>query len=161
MIVRVKKGQKRNIEEKTMLLEQWKTCVEMANSNAEKRNNANSIFITINTALLAIIPFSLTSKSIILSVVGIIICVLWIRTITSYKKLSKVKYGIISEMENQLPVAPFSMEWVKLKKEENYTNLTKTERVIPWLFIAIFSSSIVIPLAKKTIEFFCECTLNN
>lgn len=157
MIVKAKKGQKRNSEEKTMVLEQWKTCVEMANSNAEKRSNANSIFITINTALLAFIPFSLSMKSIILSAVGIVICVLWIRTIVSYKKLSKVKYGIINELEKQLPAAPFSIEWVKLKKEENYTNLTKTERVIPWLFIAIFSSSIIIPLVKKIIEFFCKC----
>ena len=32
------------------VLEQWKTCVEMANSNTDKRNNANNLFITINTA---------------------------------------------------------------------------------------------------------------
>lgn len=157
MIVKVKRGRKGNLKETSLVLEQWKTCVEIANSNTEKRGNSNSVFITINTALLAFIPFSLSLKNIVLSVVGIIICILWIRTITSYKKLSKVKYGIINELEKQLPVAPFSIEWVKLKKEENYTNLTKTERVIPWLFIGIFSSSIILPLAKKIIEIFCEC----
>ena len=30
------------------VLEQWKTCVDMANNNTEKRSSANSIFITIN-----------------------------------------------------------------------------------------------------------------
>ena len=32
-----------------VILEQWKACVEMANSNTEKRTNSNNIFITINT----------------------------------------------------------------------------------------------------------------
>ena len=30
-----------------VILEQWKACVEMANSNTEKRTNSNNIFITI------------------------------------------------------------------------------------------------------------------
>ena len=34
----------------TTIIEQWKTCVETANSVTEKRNAANGIFITINTA---------------------------------------------------------------------------------------------------------------
>mgnify|MGYP000755623023 FL=1 len=73
------------------ILEQWKTCVEMANSNTEKRNTANNVFITINSAILAIVTFSLDYKSILLSVIGIVICSLWIRTIRSYTQLSKVK----------------------------------------------------------------------
>ena len=75
-----------------VVLEQWKTCVEMANSNTEKRANSNNIFITINAALLAVMSFSLDYKSIILSVVGIAVCVVWLYSIESYKKLSSVKY---------------------------------------------------------------------
>lgn len=75
-----------------VVLEQWKTCVEMANSNTEKRTNSNNIFITINAALLAVMSFSLDYKSIILSVVGIAVCVVWLYSIESYKKLSSVKY---------------------------------------------------------------------
>ena len=51
----------------TAVLEQWKTCVEMANSNIEKRNNANSLFITFNAALFAVITFAWDYKSIFLS----------------------------------------------------------------------------------------------
>ena len=54
----------------SVVLEQWKTCVEMANSNTEKRTNSNNIFITINAALLAVVSFSMEYKSIVLSVVG-------------------------------------------------------------------------------------------
>ena len=138
-------------------LEQWKTCVEMANSNTEKRSQSNSIFITINTALVAILPFSLSTKNIVLSIIGIVICILWMRTICSYKRLSKVKYEIINEIEKQLPIAPFSIEWDRLKKEENYTDLTKTERIIPWVFIFLFSLSLLIPVIKFVIELVCKC----
>ena len=51
------------------VLEQWKTCVEMANCNTEKRTTTNNIFITINAALLAVVSFSLEYKSIALSIV--------------------------------------------------------------------------------------------
>lgn len=98
-----------------VVLEQWKTCVEMANSNTEKRTNSNNIFITINTALIAIAPFSLDYKSIILAIVGIVICMVWLCSIDNYKKLSSVKYYIVNEIESQLPLAPFSYEWKKAK----------------------------------------------
>lgn len=83
----------------SVVLEQWKTCIAEANGISEKRNNANNIFITLNTALFAVITFSLDYKSILLSAIGIAICILWICTINSYKKLNSVKYEIINEME--------------------------------------------------------------
>ena len=141
-----------------VVVEQWKTCVEMANSNTEKRGNTNNIFITINTALIAILPFSLGIKGVVLSAVGIVICVLWIRTINNYKKLSRVKYDIINDIEKCLPVAPFSVEWDRLKHKENYKDLTNTERVLPVAFIMLFSLSILIPFVKKIIEIVTECT---
>ena len=55
------------------VLEQWKTCIEMANSNADKRNNANNIFITLNAALLTVVTVAFDYKNIWLSTVGIII----------------------------------------------------------------------------------------
>lgn len=93
----------------TAVLEQWKTCVEMANCNSEKRNNSNNIFITINVAILAVISFSIDYKSLILSWAGICICILWLYTLNSYNKLSTVKYAIIKEIEDKLPLSPFFM----------------------------------------------------
>ena len=40
------------------VLEQWKTCAELANAITEKRNSANMTFITLNTAILAVNSFS-------------------------------------------------------------------------------------------------------
>ena len=128
------------------VLEQWKTCVDMANNNTEKRSNSNNIYITINAALLAVISFSLDLKSVVLAIVGIVICVLWIKTIKSYKTLSSVKYDIVNEIEKKLPLRPYTYEWDKLVREYKYPRLTSIEKVMPWLFIILFSVSIIIPV---------------
>lgn len=139
------------------VLEQWKTCVEMANCNAEKRTNSNNIFITINSALFAVITFSLEYKSLLLAIVGIVVCILWLNSIESYKKLSSVKYHIVNEIEERLPLAPFSYEWDKLKYEEKYVGLTKIEKLLPWLFIILYSLSIAAPILKLVLNLICSC----
>lgn len=141
----------------SVVLEQWKTCVEMANSNTEKRTNSNNIFITINAALLAIVSFSLEYKSIIFSIVGISVCIVWLYSIENYKKLSSVKYHIINEIECQLPLAPFGDEWERLKNEKQYIGLTKIEKVLPWLFIFLYVISIGWPTVKWISTIICTC----
>ncbi|MBE6853587.1 MAG: hypothetical protein E7505_08980 [Ruminococcus sp.] len=139
-------------EYNSAVLEQWKTCVEMANNNAEKRNNSNNVFITINSALLAVITFSLDYKSILLSVVGIVLCTLWMKSIDSYKRLGRMKYLIVDEIEKKLPLTPFSCEWKELKNDHKYFTLTKIEKFMPWIFIALFSLAIIFPLTAKIIR---------
>ena len=139
-----------------VILEQWKACVEMANSNTEKRTNSNNIFITINAALLAVISFSLDYESIALSIVGIAVCIVWLNSIESYKKLSSVKYDIINEIELQLPLRPFTYEWERLSNE-NYLKLTKIEKALPILFVVLYSIAILLPILKWLPTIACNC----
>ena len=139
------------------VLEQWKVCVEMANANTEKRTNSNNIFITINAALLAVVSFSLEYKSIILSVVGMVVCVVWLCSIESYKKLSSVKYHIVNEIEQRLPLKPFTYEWFTLKNEKKYLGLTKIEKTLPFLFILLYVISIILPVVKWLPTIICTC----
>ena len=139
-----------------VILEQWKACVEMANSNTEKRTNSNNIFITINAALLAVISFSLDYESIALSIVGIAVCIVWLNSIESYKKLSSVKYDIINEIELQLPLRPFTYEWERLSND-NYLKLTKIEKALPILFVVLYSIAILLPILKWLPTIACNC----
>ena len=41
------------MEDKEVLLSQWQTCVEMANSVSQRRDSMNNLFVTLNIALLA------------------------------------------------------------------------------------------------------------
>ena len=129
----------------------------MADSNTEKRNNSNGLFTTINLALFAVVTFAWDYKSILLSVIGIIICVLWLHSIRSYRQLSSVKYRIINEMERKLPLAPFTSEWKKLKHEHNYIGLTKIERILPWSFITLYSLAILWPMLKCILNLYWPC----
>lgn len=140
-----------------VVLEQWKTCVEMANSNTEKRTNTNNIFITINAALLAVISFSLDYKSILLSVIGIAVCAVWLNLLESYKKLSSVKYAIINEIELKLPLKPFTYEWEELTSKKQYPGLTKTEKILPRLFMLIYGISILLPVFIWVHKMICAC----
>lgn len=140
-----------------VVLEQWKTCVEMANSNTEKRNNANNLFITINAALFTVVTFAGDYKSILLSVIGIVVCSLWLTSIRSYRQLSQVKYDIINEIEKQLPLAPFANEWERLRLEHNYVGLTKIEKFLPWLFLVLYAMAILWPLGKFLLTLLCPC----
>ena len=70
------------------ILEQWKVCVEMANSNSERRLTSNNIFIAINAAIIALTSFAPDYKSIVMSLVGIIVSTIWINSIKSYKELN-------------------------------------------------------------------------
>ena len=120
------------------ILEQWKTCTEMANYNSERRINSNNIYIAINAAIIAFTTFSLDYKSIIMSVVGIIVSILWRNTIKSYKELNKVKYRIINEMEKMLPLSPFEYEWKLINEEGKYKRFTHLEACLPCIFIVFY-----------------------
>lgn len=141
----------------SVVLEQWKTCVDMANCNTEKRTNSNNIFITINAALLAVVSFSLEYKSIVLSVVGIAVCIVWLFSIESYKQLSSVKYHIVNEIEQHLPLKPFTYEWEKLNSGNKYVGLTKIEKILPWLFILLYVISLLVPVLKNLPIIICNC----
>lgn len=139
------------------ILEQWKICVDAAHKVSERRNNTNNIFITINAALFALTTFTLDYKSILLSAIGIVICILWICSINSYKELNKVKFEIINEIEERLPLAPFDYEWKTLRLEQKYVNLTKIEKILPWIFLFLYAISILWPIFKLLLKFICPC----
>lgn len=142
------------------VVEQWKTCVETANSITEKRNVANGIFITVNTALFAVITFSLDYRNILLAAVGIIICVLWIQLLDNYKRLNEAKYDIINEIEAMLPLSPFKAEWTRLCKQGNYIGLTKIEKMVPIVFLVLYGMAVLWPLLKLLLQLICPCLAN-
>lgn len=145
----------------SIIMEQWKVCVEAANGITEKRNSVNSIFVTVNIALFAVITFSLDYKSIFLSVVGILICILWKQLVDNYKSLNNVKYNIICEIETLLPLSPLKAEWNRLCNHRKYTELTKIEKYIPIIFICLYGIAIFLPLFRCVLQFECMyCGLN-
>ena len=138
-------------EEKTALLSQWQTCVEMTNSISERRDNMNNLFVTLNLAIIATISFMWDTKTIALLVGGVVLCVVWMLFIKNFRELNKAKFDVINRIEKLLPAQPFLDEWTELKKNKKYIEGTKLERCFPiafcLLYIAIFV--IIIVFAKQ------------
>ena len=95
-------------EDKELLLNQWKTCVDMANSVSQRRDNMNNIFITLNLAIMAAVSITWDIKSLFILIAGITICILWMLNIRNYKLLNTAKFNVInSSISNPLS---FSIE---------------------------------------------------
>ena len=131
-------------EDKTeIILAQWQTCVEMANSVSQRRDAMNNIFITLNLAIIAAGSITRNIKSLFILVAGIVVCAIWLLFIRNYKLLNAEKFNVINTIEKRLPVTPFNDEWEKLKNNKKYTDGTKLERTLPIMFIILYGVAVV------------------
>lgn len=127
----------------TYLIEQYKICIEMADRISHRRTQNNRFFITLLSMILAFttfavdkLDFKVYNNKILLyaSLLGLLLCLLWVILIWSYKRINCAKYTVINEIEQMLPVEPFKKEWELLGQGKNitkYIKLSIVELVIP------------------------------
>lgn len=125
------------------LLSQWQTCVEMANSVSERRDNMNNLFVTLNLAILTAISFIWDAKTIVLLVAGIIVCIVWTLFLRNFRELNRAKFEVINEIELQLPVSAFKDEWTSVKKSKKYIEGTKLEKSFPIAFCVLYIAILI------------------
>lgn len=132
---------------KAHLFEQYKICVEMADRVSVRRSQANTFYISLLSALLALLSFVIDKKiysgsqNVLLlftAMLGVSLCFTWYINIQSYKQLNSLKYQVINEMEQQLPFPCYAREWDILKADQSrkvkYNRLTTVEKIIPIIF---------------------------
>lgn len=126
-----------------IILAQWQTCVDMANSISQRRDTMNNIFVTLNLAIIAAVSITWNIKSLFIFVAGIVVCVIWLLFIRNYKLLNTEKFNVINSIEKNLPVQPFNDEWEKLKNNKKYTDGTKLEKTLPIMFIILYIIAVI------------------
>lgn len=136
-------------EDKELLLNQWQTCVDMANSVSQRRDNMNNIFITLNLAIMAAVSITWDIKSLFILIAGITICILWMLNIRNYKLLNTAKFNVINSIEEKLPLAPFKDEWQFLKNSKKYMDSTTLERILPITFIILYIVAVIAIIVIK------------
>ncbi|HUN08571.1 MAG TPA: hypothetical protein PLQ56_18335 [Aggregatilineales bacterium] len=154
--------EKGQAEWRTALLEQYKLYVEMADKVSERRNTANSFFLTANTLLITIFsglvvfqngngPQGGSGISIrhlqqeplfgyvmtCVTLAGMALCITWIMLISRYKNLNRAKFIIIQQLEEHLPAKPYTAE--DAVPAGRFKALTNRERVIPFIFIILYT----------------------
>ena len=78
---------------------------------------------------------------IILSIAGILICMIFGLLLNSYKQLNSGKFKVIHEIEQNIPLSLYSYEWEMLGKGKNkklYYPFSHIELLIPWVFGIVY-----------------------
>ena len=131
-----------------IILSQWQTCVELANSVSQRRDSMNNIMSTLNIAILTTTSAFWDTKSIAFCFIGIGASLVWILLIEHYKKLNNAKYEVILKLEEKLPSKPMSDEWDILCSQKKYREGTNLERYLPIPFIIVYIIMISIKLLE-------------
>lgn len=114
------------------LLELYKTAVEMADRVSARRAGANSFFVTLNTALAAIVGIVSAARKppphgntpsfdafglCVTAAAGVVLAIVWWALLRYYRRLSRAKWDVINRLETRLPASPFTDEWAGLHPE--------------------------------------------
>ncbi len=120
-------------DETSTLLELYKTAVEMADRVSARRAGANSFFVTLNTALAAIVGIVSAARKpppygnlpsfdafglCVTAAAGIVLAMVWWALLRYYRRLSRAKWDVINRLETRLPASPFTDEWAELHPKE-------------------------------------------
>lgn len=128
----------------------------MADKISERRQSANSFFLTVNTALIAFLGLVASPDVgsdadvaaspplpwvLVISAAGVVLCYTWYRLVRSYKDLNTAKFKVVHAIESKLPSSPYDAEWEAVGRGERpdlYLPFTHVEIWIPWVFAALY-----------------------
>ena len=134
-------------------LEIYKLYLEMADRISERREKANSFFLTVNTALVALLAKDAFgdvdhSKALefLVPLSAMVLCYLWYRIVRSYRDLNSAKFKIVHEIEREMPLRPYDAEWESVgrgKRKDLYLPFTHVEQTVPWLFLGFHTALVL------------------
>jgi hypothetical protein len=145
---------------KTHIFEQYKLYVEMADQVSNRRNLANTFFLTLHTLLLGVVGFSIEKGSVIIEnwmiifplSSALLLCLAWWMMVKSYRDLNRAKFIVIGEFEKRLPTSPYwCAEWKALgegKDRMKYTPVSYIENWVPIIFAILYTTLAVVVLFR-------------
>lgn len=146
------------VDEST-LLEQYRLFAETSEALVNRRQNANSFYITANTALITIAAtaFSLggdlISKlmiTLVLTIPGILLNHSWSKILEAYGITNSSKMKILGMLEKRLAASLYDAEWQVMSNQYNekqYVSFTEGEKSIPRIFTGVYAAIDVICIA--------------
>ena len=140
------------------ILEQYKLYAEMADRVSARRSLTNTFFLTLNTAIFAVIGAFWKDRPtaspwlLVFPLVALVVqCGAWFFLVRSYRQLNSAKYTVIGALEERLPASPYwKAEWKALgegKDKAKYWPLTHLEQWIPTIFAAIYLAGFITAVA--------------
>lgn len=141
----------RSPEPDPRVLELYKMAVEMADRVSARRSTANSFFLTVETAFVAVLSVATPTlqkapwwTALAVMLAGVILSASWWLQLRSYRDLNRAKFNVINAVEKGLPLKVFSNEWDTLQEGRmkgwrgRYAELGDIERIIPIVFAFLY-----------------------
>lgn len=152
----------REDRDRSQIIEIYKAYLQMSDKISDRRQSANSYFLTINTVIVGLISYMSFGGAVknyhpfycLISIAGMVICYSWYRLIRSYKDLNSGKFKVVHEIEKQLPISPFDDEWEMLgrgRDKSKYLPFTKIEMRVPWIFFTLHAIVFLISIPLQWI----------
>jgi hypothetical protein len=115
---------------------------------SDRRAQANSWMLSVNSAIVALYGFLQSDKMAIsagqravwlwaIPAAGVIVCLAWAALLASYRKLTYAKFAVLAELEANLPASPFTRER-QIYKNEGRRSLSQIEILIPVCFVLLY-----------------------
>jgi len=120
-------------------LEIYKVFVTTITANENRRQRASTIYLAMLAAI-ATVASSIRDMDLIYPVMVILlISIIWLCNIIYFLKLAQAKFLVVAEIEKNLPIAAFGMEWQTFKDNKRWwqISLTKLEMTVPVLAIVL------------------------
>lgn len=138
------------------LLEQYKTYVQSAEHVSARRVASSRYLLTLNIALVTLYGiqsegFVQSYWTMLIPILGIPVSWLWYRLIQSHSDLNTVKFKIIHQLEEHLPVALYAHEW-QLAGEGHGASYSAVTRIEKWIPIAFVVLHIILFLAPFWVQ---------
>lgn len=131
------------------ILDLYKMYVASADKISERRQTANSFFLTLNTTIVGLVGYLNFSRDpktadprifALVAIAGMLVCYMWYSMIRSYKNMNSGKFQVINMIEQLLPIRPYDAEWIALEQGKNptrYLEFSQVEKNIPRVFFLL------------------------
>jgi len=125
--------------------EQYKLYLELTDRLSQRRQTANSFFLTLNTAVVTFLAYANAAKTpirgelfyLLTSFTGVVLCFLWYSIIKSYRNINAARFSVIHDIESLLPLRPYTVEMSTLARASKFYKPSHVEIVVPWLFLTV------------------------
>lgn len=135
--------------EKNRLLDQWKSLVGDVGNIGTRYATANGFYLSVITALLALLAYVGTGKVFeaatypviaLVAVFAMVVCWIWRKTIEFYGALFGAKFAVLKILEERLPVRVYMLEERELYVTRKAGYLTVHEALVPRLLCWFYGS---------------------
>lgn len=141
-----------DVTDQKKLFDLYQLYVDTTETVCARRAEMNKWMLTVNGAVTSLYGYLASDKSgvpaadqlgwlIAIPSAGVIICFAWAAMLASYRKLNAAKFGVIHELEAELPAAPFVRE-KEIYEKLGRRPLSQVERAVPYAFMTLYGAFI-------------------